>query len=87
MDEYKALGYNAQITGIADEEAQAPEIYAAAGLDEVKLSDEQIEELRNIAARPVWDKWAETSTSGNLDGKYLLDTILSLLEENKDAGS
>lgn len=87
MDEYREFGYKAQIANITEEEAQAPEVYLAAGLTEVKLNDEQIAELRSIAARPVWDNWAETIKTQNMDGTELLDTILSLLEDNKGGGS
>ena len=87
MDEYRSLGYHEQITEIATEEAEAPATYAAAGLTDVVLSDAQIEELRSVAAHPVWDSWAETTTSRKVNGEELLNTILSLLEESKDAGS
>jgi TRAP-type mannitol/chloroaromatic compound transport system substrate-binding protein len=49
-------------------------------LTEVKYSDEDIKRFREIAAKPVWDKWV-ADNKAKFDAQGLLDTLLKELEK------
>jgi TRAP-type mannitol/chloroaromatic compound transport system substrate-binding protein len=49
-------------------------------LTEVKYSDEDIQRFREIAAKPVWEKWV-ADNKAKFDAQGLLDTLLKELEK------
>ncbi len=49
-------------------------------LAEIKYSDEDIRKFREIAAKPVWEKWV-ADNQAKFDAKGLLDALLKELEK------
>ena len=48
-------------------------------LTEIKYSDDDIKKLRELAAKPVWEKWV-TDNKAKFDAQGLLDALLKELE-------
>ena len=51
------------------DEIEAPETFAADGLVEVVIPDEDRKEMQDQHAQPVWDEWAATMDERGYDGQ------------------
>ena len=49
-------------------------------LTEIKYSDEDLKKFREIAAKPVWEKWV-ADNKAKFDSQGLLDALLKELEK------
>lgn len=79
-------GYPAQYEALYAAEKRAPDDFKERGLTEVMVSADQRREFEKTAGEPVWQDWAQGMTEKGYDGDRLLNKILSLAEQYKDAG-
>lgn len=76
LEDLRPEVYEVQVQAYKDIDAKnLPEFREK--LIEVVYTPEQLEELRKIAAKPVWDEWVEANKN-RFDGQELIDTILEI---------
>ena len=54
-------------------------------MHKIVYSDEQLEQFRKVAGKPVWNKWV-AENKDKFDAQNVLDTMLQLIKEAKAKG-
>ena len=73
--ELKAPAYEVQIKAYHDIDKKNLPMFREK-LTEVVYTEEQLEEFRKVAAKPVWDKWV-AENKDKFDAQGVLDLVLS----------
>ena len=85
LEEYKEVGYaNVRPILAETDDVEAPETFAADGLEVVEISDEDRQAFQDQYAQPVWDEWAASMDERGYDGGALIERLVSILGEEEE---
>lgn len=84
LDEVKAENYRVLKEAYAKEDEKWLPIFRQLGLQEVTITPEALAEIKEKAAKPVWEKWVADTEAKGLPGQEILDFVLA---EAKKAGA
>ena len=84
LEEARPEHYRIMKERYAQEDAKWLPVFKAK-LEEVRFTPEMFDAVKEIAGRPVWDKWVSEMEAKGLPGRELLDVVLA--EAKKVSGS
>jgi TRAP-type C4-dicarboxylate transport system substrate-binding protein len=82
LEEGKTPTYDAGRAGF-DESLKHWEPIFDKHLERIEYTAEQHEELKRVAALPVWEEWVQEMEGKNIPGQEILDTVFKLAEETQ----
>jgi TRAP-type C4-dicarboxylate transport system substrate-binding protein len=65
------------------EMAKAAATFKAAGVEEVKWSQEELDKFKAIGGTPAWDKWIADATAKGVPAKELLETFQASMAKHR----
>ena len=83
IDRVKPIAYQRQIDTYVEIDKKNEKLFEERGLKKVHFSDADVAKIKEMAVQPSWDAWVAARNAEGLDGQALLDSVLTLAEEEK----